>query len=486
MRHCGSVRARLRAGAVALVVTAATAVLAAVAVTPAGAATAPRTIALLNAQRSANGLPAGIIEDAAASAACAKHDHYMALNNMLTHSEDPNNPGYTPAGANVGQNAVLTQGSNWDSGNPYEFAPLHLDQLLAPRLLTVGSADAFGFSCTTTFPGWTRPGPTAMTVYTYPGSGASIYPSEVARELPWTPGDLVGLSQPSRTGPTLFVLADAPNERPADNPATLIDATVSGPSGPVLIKTVDGNTALPTGAQYPTLAPYISPGGFIIPVRPLIPGTVYHAHVVVTLDGMQKVYDWSFTTRESDPHSSLTAKANRLLFSSLSRRPIVVKFTRAGGGHSAPVTITPGRSAGLTLAPGNWTACGHQAAGGGYAAFVQCVAITVTGVPELRLGRPTVVHGKIRIAVRFSAILRGRTATETITALSRQCRSGTCVPISGRMRIRTIILRVRAAALSLSLPASGHGFEVELRTVAFQAHGAQWSAAHAVITFIRH
>ena len=295
--------------------------------------------------------------------------------------------------------------------------------------MTVGSADAFGFSCTTTFPGWTRPDPTAMTVYTYPGNGASIYPSEVARELPWTPGDLVGLTQPSRTGPTLFVLADAPNERPEDNPATLSDATVSGPSGPVLVKTVDGNTALPSGAQYPTLAPYISPGGFIIPVRPLIPGTVYHAHVVVALDHLQKVYDWAFRTRASDPHSSLTAKGDRLLFSSFSRQPIVVTFTRAGGGHSAPLTIRPGHSAGLTLAPGNWTACGHQAAGGGYGTFDQCVAITVTGAPSLRLGRPKVVHGQIRIAVRFSSILRGRTATETITALSQQCTSGTCVPV---------------------------------------------------------
>ena len=327
------------------------------------AATARQTIAKLNAQRTANGIPAGLTEDPALSAACAKHDHYMALNNMLTHVEDPNNPGYTAEGASAGANAVLTQGSNWDTGNPYEYAPLHLDQLLAPRLLTLGSADAFGFSCTTTFPGWTRPDPSAMTVYTYPGNGGRVSSSEVARELPWTPGDLVGLAQPSRTGPTLFVLVDAPNERPENNPATLSDATVSGPTGPVAIKTVDGNTALPNGSQYPTLAPYISPGGFIIPVRPLIPGTAYHAHVVVTLDKLQKVYDWSFTSLASDPHSSLTAKGGRLLFSSASHQPIRVTFRRIGGGRSAPVTIRPGRSLRLTLAPGSWQVCGHQPAG---------------------------------------------------------------------------------------------------------------------------
>ena len=459
---------------------------AAVTAPTATAATARQTIAKLDVQRAASGIPANLTEDPALSAACSKHDHYMSLNNMLTHVEDPNNAGYTADGASAGANAVLTQGSNWDNGNPYEYAPLHLDQLLAPRLLTLGSADAFGFSCTTTFPGWTRPDPAAITVYTYPGNGGRIYPSEVARELPWTPGDLVGLSQPSRTGPTLFVLADAPNERPENNPATLSDATVSGPTGPVAVKTVDGNTALPAGSQYPTLAPYISPGGFIIPVRPLISGTAYHAHVVVTLDKLQKVYDWSFTTRASDPHSSLTAKGSRLLFSSASRQPVRVTFRRVGGGRSAPVTIRPGRSARLTLAPGSWQVCGHQAAGGVYAAYDVCVTVTVTGVPALRLGKPKLVHGAVKLAVRFSPILRGHSATETITALSQQCQSGTCVPVSGTTRTRTVTLRGRLVTLSLQLPAHGHGFQVELRTDAFQSHDAQWGAAHAVVTFIRH
>jgi hypothetical protein len=451
----------------------------------AGAATAQQTIARLNAQRSANGIPAGITENAALSDACRKHDQYMSLNNTLTHTEDPNNPGYTSDGANAGQNAVLTQGANWDSGNPYEYAPLHLDQLLAPRLLTVGTADAFGYSCTTTFPGWSRPDPVAMTVHTYPGNGASIYPSEVARELPWTPGDLVGLTQPSRTGPTLLVLVDAPNERPENNPATLSDATVSGPSGPVAVRTVDGNTSLPSGSAYPTIAPYISPGGFIIPVRPLIPGTPYRAHVVVTLDHLQKAYDWTFTTRAADPHSSLTAKGGRLLFSSASRQSIRVTFRRVGGGRHAPVVIRPGRSVKLTLAPGTWQACGRQPAGDGYAAFLECVTVTITGVPALKLSRPKLVHGKVTLGVRFSAILRGRSATETITPLSQQCQSGTCVPVSGHVRTRTVTLRGRTVTLKLPLPLPGHGFQVELRTDAFQSHGAQWSAARAIVTFIR-
>lgn len=452
----------------------------------AGAATAQETIAKLNAQRAANGIPAGLTEDPALSSGCLKHDQYMATNKLLTHVEDPNNPDYTLQGANAGANAVLSQGSNWDSGNPYEYAPLHLNQLLAPRLLTLGSADAFGYSCTTTFPGWTRPDPAAVTVYTYPGNGTSIYPSEVARELPWTPGDLVGLTQPSRTGPVLFVLVDAPNERPAANPATLSDVVVSGPTGPIATRTVDGTTPLPPGSAYPTLAPYLSPGGFIIPVRPLAPGTMYHAHVVVTLDHLQTSYDWSFTTRAADPQSSLTAKDGRLVFSSASRQPIRVTFARTGGGRSRALTIVPGSSVRVALAPGNWQACGHQPAHGGYAAYDQCVTITVVGIPALTIGRPRLRGTAVTLGLRYSAILRGHTATETITPVTQQCQSGACVPVSGQLSVRRLTLRRGSMTLTLPVPARGHGFQVALRTDAFQSAGAQWNAARAVVTFIRH
>ena len=183
-------------------------------VSGAAATTAKQTIAFLNIQRAANQLPAGITENPTWSTDCAAHDRYMASNHMLTHNEIPGNPGYSSAGAYAGLNAVLTQGGNWDNGDPYENAPLHLDQLLAPRSLHVGSADAFGFSCTITFPGWTRPAPPTLKVYTYPGDGSQIYASEVARELPWTPGDLIGIPQPTRTGPNIIVFVDAPRAEP--------------------------------------------------------------------------------------------------------------------------------------------------------------------------------------------------------------------------------------------------------------------------------
>ena len=86
---------------------------------PASAATATQAISELNAQRAANGLPAGITENPTWSNDCALHDRYMAENGGLSTSEDPNNPGYSPGGAFAAQNAVLIDGAGWDSGNPY-------------------------------------------------------------------------------------------------------------------------------------------------------------------------------------------------------------------------------------------------------------------------------------------------------------------------------------------------------------------------------
>jgi hypothetical protein len=446
------------------------------------AATAAQTIALLNAQRAANGIPAGITEDATLSTDCAEHDHYMFLNHQLTHQEQPGNPGYTAGGAYAGLNAVLTENDNWDAGDPYENAPLHLDQLLAPRLLVLGTADVEGFSCTTTFPGWVRPDPLALTVYTYPGNGAQIYASEIARELPWTPGQLVGLAPGARTGPYLFVLVDAPGQSPVDNPATLSGATLTGPSGQVMVATVDGTVPVP-GNQTATLSSYISPGGFIIPFRPLYAGVTYHAHIVVGFAGTQTPYDWWFTTLGASPHSVLSARNGKLYFTSSSSQPVSVTFTRAGGRHAHGVTIAPGRSVRLGLHPGTWQACGHQPGTAGFAPFDGCIAIIVTGKPTVQFGTPRVAGSLVKIRVTFTRILRGRTARLTFTPLTVRCHRHGCSATAGRTTRRTITLR--ATALAFALPAHRHGFALALDTAAFQLGDAPWSAAHATVRFVR-
>jgi Cysteine-rich secretory protein family len=457
---------RFRPVAAAAAAIAATA--AAVAAAPtAHAATAQQTIALLNAQRSANGLPADLTEDPRLTSACAAHDRYMALNHTLTHFEQPGKPGYSVGGAYAGKNAVLSHRGSWDNGNPYESAPIHLDQLLAPRLTSIGSADLDGYSCTTTYPGWTRADPPTPTVYTYPGNGSVIYPSEVAREAPWTPGELVGIPQPRRTGPYLFVFVDAPRQSPFSNPATLTDATLAGATGPVAVKVADGNTPVPSGG---TLGPYLYPGGFIVPVKPLTPGATYRAHVLVNFGGAQTAHDWSFVVSGGDPHSKLSAKHGRLTFTSQSPQPIEVTFTRSGGRHASPVTIRPGASVRLSLSPGSWQACGHQPATDVYAGYDRCVAIIVTGVPKLQLSRGTQHGAQVRFTVSYSAVLRGRSATETITPVSNSCVGNACTPIPGHPTSRTIVLNART--LSVPLPPPGHGVELALSTSGFQLRDA--------------
>ena len=304
------------------------------------AATAQQTLDELNAQRAANGLPTGLTLNSTWSNDCALHDHYMAVNNELTHAEDKTKPAYTTGGEFAGMNSVLSQGVGWDHGNPYESAPIHLDQLLAPRTVAIGTADAEGYSCTTTFPGWSTtdpPGLTRTTVYTYPGDNTQIYSSEKADESPWTPGSLVGLPTDATTGPYLIVLVDAPGQDPTDNPATLSGATLTGPAGPVQVKTASGNTPLPGGG---TLAGFLSPGGFIIPVDPLAGAATYHAHVDVTYAGQTVSHDWTFTTPGAKPPPSTPSLGFGAQTIRNGRLHVAVKFGSVLQGRSATLTIT--------------------------------------------------------------------------------------------------------------------------------------------------
>lgn len=472
-------------GCTIVLLTAAIPAVAAQIVTPVpapGTDTAQQTLEVLNAQRAANGIPAGITEDQTWSNDCLMHDEYMSMNgNVLTHTEVMGNPGYSAGGAFAGANSVLADGTSWADGNPYEHAPLHLDQLLAPRLDVLGSADADGFTCTTTFPGWTGPAPAALTVYTYPGPGATIYASEVAREQPFTPGTLVGLSPGVKTGPNLLLFVDAPGQSPTDNPATLSQATLSGPSGTVSVVTVDGNTAVPrndaAGCQSEMLSCFIAPGGFIIPVKPLTPGATYEAHVVVTFAGVQTSHSWSFTTVAIAPDSELTLSGRVLHFRSDSPAPIHVTFTRATGAHGRPTTIAPGRRRRIDLDPGSWRACGVQRASGRFASFQQCLSILVTGTPKIHFGPPRVHGTTVKFRVSFSSVLAGRIATLTITPLTLDCARGACTTTAGAPTTRTLLLR---HSITIPLPTKDHGVSLKLQTAAFQLRDAPWVAAEAV------
>lgn len=253
------------------------------------AATGAEIVSYVNAQRAANGIPAGITERADWSQACASHNGYMAENDGVTHAEDPSKPGYTKDGAWAGQNGILTDIGEWSpTANPFETAPIHLAQLLGPGLVEMGANHdaSTGYTCATTFPGYTRPAPAAVTGYSYPGDGASgVAAAEVAAEAPFTPGELVGLPAGTETGPYLMAFLNGPAKKL--NSASVSSVSLTGPDGPVAVEWI--------GSDDPDLGAYLpDPMAFLIPRAPLGDGT-YDASVSFSIAGRTTPVTFAFT-----------------------------------------------------------------------------------------------------------------------------------------------------------------------------------------------
>jgi hypothetical protein len=257
----------------------------------ANAVTAKEAIAALNAQRTANHLPAGLTEVKSWSRGCALHNAYEIKNDgALTHEEIKGRPGYSSLGAFAARNGVLSFGRSWADGNPWEDAPIHLSQTLAPRLNKLGVDERDNFVCATTIAGRKRAKPKSVKVYTYPGNGVhDVRTSEKAAEAPYTPGQRAGIRAGTVTGPYLLILVDGPFQ-PFER-ADIKSATLSSPAGAVRVKTADGFTSGLGGGLIP-------PGGFVIPVAPLAPNTSYTAIVKIKVVGKTVTKRFSFTTGE--------------------------------------------------------------------------------------------------------------------------------------------------------------------------------------------
>src|SRR5438105_11356649 len=252
----------------------------------AGSGAAPGTIlAALNSQRTANGIPGRLKENLSWSQKCARHIAYMGSTHTFSHTEDPANPAYSADGNWAGENSVLAEGSSWPNGNPFANAPIHLIQLMSPELRQAGIDAASGYVCMTTWPGYGTSGWKKPTVFSVPGNGATRVPyAETADESPFVPGDVVGLPRGTRTGFNIMVYAEGVRD---PWHLRITAATLTGPHGPVALRTVDRTT--------PTVGPYLAPGsGFLIPVAPLEPGAVYRASV--TFGKGQARRSWHFTT----------------------------------------------------------------------------------------------------------------------------------------------------------------------------------------------
>jgi hypothetical protein len=242
------------------------------------AASPQRIIALLNAERARNGIPAGIVANTTWTADCNRHNHYEQLNDFLGHTEIAGASGYSADGKLAAMNSTVDVGAPWGPGDPYDNAPFHLFQLLAPPLAVLGAKDSYGHDCVTTLLGDTRPSPAEPLAYSYPGNGRTdVEPSERADELPTTPAQELGLGS-AATGPNLFVYFDGPWA--PDASAHVTSATISGPNGAaVAVRFLDNTTAGALPGSYPT-------GAIIVPVSPLLGDSVYNVAVSASVSGI--------------------------------------------------------------------------------------------------------------------------------------------------------------------------------------------------------
>jgi hypothetical protein len=354
-------------------VAATTATLAFAAAETANAVSPQVAIAKLNAQRAANGIPAGILEVPEWDAACAAHNRYQRLNGgELTHEESRGAPGYTEAGAWAGENSVLSAGEDWSGANPWETAPIHLAQLLAPQLRRIGVDDSEGFTCATTWPGYESGRADAL--YSYPGNGTTGWPTaEVADESPFTPGDFVGLPTGTKTGLHLYVFADGPDAEDTSQ-VRIVSASLRDARGARKVRWVDSTTG--------EIGPFLPAGGILIPVAPLAPATAYHASVDVAVGGTTLHREWQFTTAVAQNAVGLSLRRYGggvvlITVTSAARSPVLT-LTRGTRKTRIPLTrrakggYTTGR---LRLSAGTYRACAASGGGtSGYAAASKCLA----------------------------------------------------------------------------------------------------------------
>ncbi len=269
------------------------------------ALTGPQQVAFLNAQRAPHGLPADITENPAMSDGCKKHMDWLATNNIfLQHPETEGTPGYTKEGDLAGRSSVLVKPGDAFSStgvNAFETAPIHLMQMLSPFIVQSG-ADR---GCLNTLGEPRRTFPAAAT-FSYPGEGATVPTTAPSYEDPFVPAAAVGLNaagdvtRSTGTGPHLYFFYSGTNTFAPEwfSRGGITAATLTGPAGPIEIRTVDNNSGTITGKEaFGALGQYLAPGGIVIPVQPLPDNSTFTASVTFQpKEGAAVTRTWSFKT----------------------------------------------------------------------------------------------------------------------------------------------------------------------------------------------
>jgi hypothetical protein len=369
---------------------------------PASGVTSQQAIAFLNAQRVANGLPGGIVENPEWSEGCRLHVNYIALSGGIDfsnpHDEEPGKPGYTALGQEAARSAVLGATFSADGANGWEDAPVHLMQTLAPALSVTGYADG----CLWTWPGYQRAAPEQTALYSYPNNTAVAY-TETASEWPYVPGEFIGLPQNTATGPYLYVFAFGQNARSVE----LTGASLTGPDGPVEVRTVDDTTSGPKG----NLGVYLPPGGMIIPVSPLRPDATYTANVIGMSAGQGLTWTWSFHTApkpKKTPALGVNIYLGSVDVSSESDAPATLTVTRLPSQTIIwRTTVNPNGSKAINLRSkldgGHYEACLDQAESSIYSSAHACQQFTWRVPPGVRWGSIARHGSVVRVTIRSGA-----------------------------------------------------------------------------------
>jgi hypothetical protein len=461
-----------------------------------GRVSSAQAIGYLNAQRDDNGIPAGLTDNSAWDTGCANHLAWEEENPTATnpHQEVAGTPGYTMDGAAAGQNSVLAVGDDWapspaypwGEANPWERAPIHLMQLLSPDLSSTGWADDGSDICMITWAGYSRARPAAPELLTYPAANtAFIYPSEAASEWPFTPGDFVGLRDGTTTGPYLFVFGYGTGR------GTITSASLTGPSGPVAIKTVDDSTTGGAG----NLGGYLPAGGMIIPVAPLVPGATYRASATFTPDGIDwnnlayaagptapLSVSWSFQVASGLPTLNAIFDQSGLSATSNLPEPVGVVIARLPS-HTlvGEYLLYPyGKRHSFALPGARYEACFVQPSNVEHAPpGIRCRFAKWRTTPGISIGTPQLSAGHLTVPVTVTSTLAGVTATVKLARPSPRCAPGCAssnqvffrrrVKLAARQTLRLPDHKIEV--LTISTPRTGNGdYLFRARTVSKTLH----------------
>jgi len=415
-------------------------------------------VAALNAQRVANGIPAGLVE---------RTDWTKACRAQLRNVERTGGPGYATQGMFTVTNAAIARDIWTAKHDPWAGMPVQQMALLSPLLTQLGASSTRNYVCATTRPGYLRPAPAQPALYPYPGDGAAEVPySRFSYGLPLTPGDAVGLPSGFNTGPNLLVMADISGQ------AKIVDASLAGPTGAVEIRTVDNTVA--------QIGDFLAPGGIIIPVDPLKPGRTYSASATVAVGGRTLSRQWSFTTAKADPRTLLFVSSAAVLdpsapggirqgsIAARTSSPVPIRFTITSNNQvAAEQTLASGETWTPPQTPGNFQACAHQDATDDYAAFDRCAPLRIRDLasfmhPTRVTIKAAIVGRMLRYKLVVSPALRRRVTLRAQRLVNGGWHTFRTVTRDARLILtRTVTARTtdKAVRLVVSVPSGRLGAE---------------------------